>query len=336
MRRHIRFFSPVAPAVAPAPRSLRPIARGGAPVRTPKRSLAERERGLASASASPGSIGWPRGASNVGWASAGSPGSRREAARPRPERLDEELLDDAVLERVEGHHREAAAGLEEPLGGGEAAHELAELVVDRDAQGLEGARRRMGQLAAPRRGDAGDEPGKLERRGERLRRPVGDDGAGDAAGGALLAEMKQDVGDRRLVLVAQDVGGGAPARLPSACREARRTGAKSRAPPRRAASTTPRCRGRPRPPPRRRDARATASSSPKRASASRSRPPDEAASAGAGPNGRRVAVDGDDASRRDREARAHSRRRRRWRRHRGRRRVARARPSPRRAEREHG
>ena len=43
--------------------------------------------------------------------------------------------------------------------------------------------------------------------------PVGDDGAGDAAGGALLAEIKQDVGDRLHVILAQDVGGRTSARL---------------------------------------------------------------------------------------------------------------------------
>ena len=65
----------------------------------------------------------------------------------------------------------------------------------------------MGELATPRRRDAGDHPGELERRGERLCLAVGDDGARDPPRGALLTEMKQNVGDRRLVLVAQNVGG---------------------------------------------------------------------------------------------------------------------------------
>ena len=176
-------------------------------MRTAKRSLAERERGFARASASLGSIGWPRGTSNVGSASAGSPGNRREAGSPAARAEAEELLDDPVLERVERHHREAPAGLDEPLGGAKPAHEFAQFVVDRDAQRLEGACRGMGQLSAPRRRDAGDEPGKLQRRGERLCLAVGDDGARDPASGALLAEVKQNVGDRPLVLVAQDVGG---------------------------------------------------------------------------------------------------------------------------------
>ena len=87
------------------------------------------------------------------------------------------------------------------------AREFAKLVVDGNAQSLEGARRGMGELAAPRRRDAGDEGGKLQRRCERLRLAVGDDGAGDPPRGALLAEVKQNVGDRRLILLAEDVGG---------------------------------------------------------------------------------------------------------------------------------
>src|SRR6202035_819519 len=66
--------------------------RGGALVRTPNRNFAERERGFALISASLASIGWPRGTSNVGSASTGSPGKRREAARPRPERLAKNCL----------------------------------------------------------------------------------------------------------------------------------------------------------------------------------------------------------------------------------------------------
>ena len=65
---------------------------------------------------------------------------------------------------MERHDREAAAGSDEPLGGDKASRKFAELVVDRDAQGLKGPRRRMGQFAAPRRRDAGDELGKFKRR----------------------------------------------------------------------------------------------------------------------------------------------------------------------------
>ena len=62
---------------------------------------------------------------------------------------------------MERHHHETAAGLKSRSAATRPSHELAELIVDRDAQGLEGARRRMGQFASPRGGDAGDELGKL-------------------------------------------------------------------------------------------------------------------------------------------------------------------------------
>ena len=336
MKRHISFFSPVARGSRASASIASSIPRGGAPVRTPKRSLAERERGLASASASLGSIGWPRGTSNVGWASAGSPGKRREAARPRPERLAKNCL----TMRSSSEWKVTTARRPPGLRSRSAA---ARPRTSSPSSSLTAMRRAWKarvagwvSLAAPRRGDARDEPGKLERRGEGRRRPVGDDGARDAARGALLAEMKQDVGDRLFVLVAQDVGGRAPAAPPCACRGARRAGTKSRAPPRRAASTTRRCRARRRRQPRRRDA-----SRPRRARrsalpTSRSRPPDEAAERRAGANGRRVAVDGDDPraaiEKRARIAAGAERARR----HRGRRRGARARRSPPQAGRERG
>ena len=56
-------------------------------------------------------------------------------------RLDE-LLDDAVFERVEADHREPPAEREQLERAGERAAQLAELVVDVHAQRLEGARRR--------------------------------------------------------------------------------------------------------------------------------------------------------------------------------------------------
>ena len=159
---------------------------------------------------------------------------------------------------------------------------------------LEGARRRMGRFAGPRRRDAGDHPGKLQGRGERLRLAVGDDGARDPARGALLAEMKQNVGDRRLVLFAQDVGGRAAASSPCACRGARRSAARSRARPRRAASTKRRCRARRRRPRRRRDAarsRRDRRSAPRQAQPAAGRSGERCA----GPNGRRVAIERDHA-----------------------------------------
>src|SRR5688572_16438725 len=50
-------------------------------------------------------------------------------------------LDDAVLERVEGHDDEAATRLEAALRRGKRIHELTKLVIHINAQRLENARR---------------------------------------------------------------------------------------------------------------------------------------------------------------------------------------------------
>ena len=77
----------------------------------------------------------------------------------------------------------------------ERAHELAELVVDGDAQRLEGAGRRM-DAAGLGPDEAGDELGELaaSSRCGALRAAL-DDGARDGARAALLAVMEEDVGE---------------------------------------------------------------------------------------------------------------------------------------------
>ena len=182
-------------------------------MRTPKRSLAERERGFESASRSLGSIGWPRGTSNVGSASAGSPGKSREAAPRRPERLEKNCLtmrsssewNVTAASRPPGFKSRSAA--ESPR----ASSPSSSLTAMRKAWKA----RVAGWVNSPRRAGAtramSSASCRVEVKG--CSSPVGDDGAGDAAGGALLAEMKENVGDRGLVLVAQDVGGRAPVSL---------------------------------------------------------------------------------------------------------------------------
>ena len=64
----------------------------------------------------------------------------------------------------------------------------------------------MSEFATPRGRHPRNHSGELQRRGEGLCLAVGDDGARDPARSALLAEMKQNVGDRRFIFVAQDVG----------------------------------------------------------------------------------------------------------------------------------
>src|SRR5690606_2608821 len=69
----------------------------------------------------------------------------RHMARTRPltRTLCEEFLDDAILERMEGDDDETAARFQRAFGGKQRSRQLAELVVDEDAQPLEGAGCRM-------------------------------------------------------------------------------------------------------------------------------------------------------------------------------------------------
>src|SRR6266571_5549721 len=79
----------------------------------------------------------------------------------------EELFDDPILERVERDDYDPPAGAEDAHGCRESALEVRELVVDRDAESLEDARRGV-DAARPPRLHAGHETaelvGRLERR----------------------------------------------------------------------------------------------------------------------------------------------------------------------------
>ena len=88
------------------------------------------------------------------------------ASRCAAARVTEEALDDAVLERMEGDDDEAAARFEAALGGGERVDELAELVVDVDAQRLKRPRRGVAVLAFGTAERALDEGGELARGGD--------------------------------------------------------------------------------------------------------------------------------------------------------------------------
>ncbi len=126
----------------------------------------------------------------------------------RPSRTGaKEALDDAVFERMERNHCEPAAGRKPALGRDEGRGELAELVVHRDAQGLERAGRRM-DIARLARDDAGDHFGKRPGPGEGRRPPVMHDGTRDAARGPFLAKMKQDIGEFFLAGRVDDIRGG--------------------------------------------------------------------------------------------------------------------------------
>src|SRR5207302_9340206 len=124
--------------------------------------------------------GWLR-RSDFPW----QPPGRRLAAPGTP---GEKLFDDTILKRMKSHHGKPAVLLEDRLGSGERMHQFAKLVVDRDAQRLERARRRV-HLARFAWRHAGDHCSEHRRRGERRRGAARDDGMGDMAGRTLLAKM---------------------------------------------------------------------------------------------------------------------------------------------------
>jgi hypothetical protein len=104
---------------------------------------------------------------------------------------EEVLLHHPVLERVKGDDREAATGPQDGHGGLEAALQIPELVIHRDAQRLEDARRR---IDSPRslRLHAEDETTEIVGRHEWLACTPPHDGRSDAAGLRLLAELGED------------------------------------------------------------------------------------------------------------------------------------------------
>ena len=174
--------SPRSAAGRPA-RQRRKGSCGGAAVRSPARSFAERARGLRAASAAPGTTG-PRVAMREG--RRGRVGGRKVAgaAAARPAACGHELLDDAVLEGMEGDDGEPPAGPQDALGAVQRAHQFAEFVVDGDAQGLErrasrdgcrpvpggSARRRVGELRASSRTAPGAARSTMARATARARR----------------------------------------------------------------------------------------------------------------------------------------------------------------------
>jgi hypothetical protein len=107
---------------------------------------------------------------------------------------------------MEGDDGQPPAGLQQRLGAGEAAVELAELVVHGDAQRLEAARRRIDGVALLRAEDAADDSGKLAGAGDRALGAAADDGAGDRSGALLLAIAEEDVGELRLVQLVDQIG----------------------------------------------------------------------------------------------------------------------------------
>ena len=127
---------------------------------------------------------------------------RADAAAPLG---GDEALDDAVLERVVGEDGQPAARPQQVDGRGQRRGQRLQLAVDRDAQGLEGARRGMRPptAAAGDRHDALDERGQVGGGLDRPRPALLDDRARDAPSVGLLAVGPQDVRDLGLVELAQ-------------------------------------------------------------------------------------------------------------------------------------
>ena len=113
---------------------------------------------------------------------------------------------------MEGDHGEPPARREHRLGAVQRPDQLAELVIDRDAQALEGPRRRMGAARlAP--DDAGDEIRELLGRRDRCLAPGFDDGARHGARASLLAIVVDDVGEHALIGLVDELGRALAARL---------------------------------------------------------------------------------------------------------------------------
>ena len=224
-----------------------PLGRhGGAEVRSAARSRAERARGLRAISSASGRTARRPSRRKLGGGAAAGGGHMARHRRPRRCAARRNDFDPSVLERVKRNHRETAARHQQPLGGGQSAVQFAQFIVDRDAQRLKGAGRRVEpRFAASGSRRARSRPAR--RCGESARCCARrDDGARDPAGKALLAERADQLGQLGFGRAARrDRPRSRPPR-PCACRAARRARNEK---PRSAASScsdeTPRSRATP-------------------------------------------------------------------------------------------
>src|SRR5438874_1276219 len=100
----------------------------------------------------------------------------------------EELLDDAVLERVEGDDGDPPARPKDPERGVERCPEIGELIVHRDPERLKNTRRGIG-ASGPARLHPRDKAAELVSRREGGLRATADDRARDARGLRFLAVL---------------------------------------------------------------------------------------------------------------------------------------------------
>src|SRR5690242_1163579 len=110
---------------------------------------------------------------------------------------------------MEADDRDAAPRAQEIDRLGQSGTEATELVIDRNAQCLEDARRRVNALARWRGFGSRDDGRQLVCHADGSARALGDDGAGDAAGKALLAVLEEDTAQLRLRQTVDQLGCGA-------------------------------------------------------------------------------------------------------------------------------
>ena len=177
----------------------------GAAVRSAARSLADRARGLAATSASSGVTGRLVRTAKLGATCASAGQVPRPAAGLAA--LDQEILDDAVFQRMKRHHGEPAARLQHALRRRQRELEFVEFFVDENPQRLKRAGGRV-NFAGPRSHHLGDDVSEPPRGRDRRLLARGNDGAGDAAGMPLFAENVDDVGEIGLGRARDHVRGG--------------------------------------------------------------------------------------------------------------------------------
>ena len=107
---------------------------------------------------------------------------------------------------MEGDHHEAAGRLQDSLRRGERLRKLGQFLIDEDAECLERPGRRM-NLVRLGADHAPDDVGQCPSGVDRSILAGGDDGAGDAAGVPLLAELEDDVGEVALGGLRHHIGG---------------------------------------------------------------------------------------------------------------------------------
>ncbi len=157
------------------------------------RKRAERARGLALISASVAVTPCGESRRSVGTVSPTS-GRWREPFGLRPACLAHEMLHAAVFQRMERDDRHAPTRRQHRFGGFKAAVDLAQLVIDGDAQGLEGAGRRVDPVRAAGPHGAAHDLGQAPRGGDRRQGARRDDRLGNARAPAFLAECEDEIG----------------------------------------------------------------------------------------------------------------------------------------------